>query len=110
MKTVKEKFKTDAKNRLYWGRVYFIADNREAKTKLFWAMSFEFVRRKLLSETWKDGDVESLLNKEVVYRAKGTKRKIFNFPVKFSVNGNNKEEDARLTLYLQERDKMDRCG
>jgi hypothetical protein len=110
MKIFKEKFKTDRKNNLYWGRVYFISDDRMRKTKLFWTMSFEYVRRQLLAETWKDEDVDHLLNKEVVNRVKETKRKVFNFPVKFSVNGINQIEDSYLMEYLQERDKMDRCG
>jgi|GEM_PF-631951 hypothetical protein len=110
MKIYKEKFKTDRNNKLYWGRVYFISDDRGAKTKVFWAMSFEFVRRLLLQETWTDEDVDHLLNKEVVNRVKETKRKVHNFPVKFEVRGNSPKEDAELTLYLQERDKIDRHG
>jgi len=50
MRIVKEKFKTDQNNKLYWGRVYFISDDRQYKTKLIWAMSFEWVRRQLLAE------------------------------------------------------------
>ncbi|MFA6375968.1 MAG: hypothetical protein WCX69_01025 [Candidatus Paceibacterota bacterium] len=110
MKIYKEKFKTDRNNKLYWGRVHFISDDRGAKTKLFWAMSFEYVRRQLLQETWKDEDVDHLLNKEVVNRVKETKRKIFNRPVKFSVNGIDQKEDTELMLYLEERDKIDRHG
>jgi len=110
MKIIKEKFKTDLKNKLYWGRVYFIADDRGAKTKLFWAMTFEYVRRQLLSETWKDDDIDHLLNKEVVNRVKETKRRVFNYPVKFSVNGTTQKEDTDLMAYLQERDKIDRHG
>lgn len=110
MKIFKEKFKTDLKNKLYWGRVYFISDDRGRKTKLFWVMSFEFVRRHLLAESWKDEDVDHLMNKEVVNRTKETKRRVFNYPVKFSVHGIDQKEDAELTLYLQERDKIDRHG
>jgi hypothetical protein len=110
MKIIKEKFKTDRNNKLYWGRVYFIADDRAAKTKLFWAMSFEYVRRQLLAETWKDEDVDHLLNKEVVNRVKETKRKVFNRPVKFSVNGIDQKEDSELMLYLEGRDEIDRHG
>ncbi len=110
MKIVKEKFKTDRNNSLYWGRVYFIADNRGAKTKLLWAMSFEWVRRQLLAEAWKDEDVDHLLNKEVVNRVKETKRQIFNRPVKFFVCGLDQKDQVDLTRYLEERDKMDRHG
>jgi hypothetical protein len=110
MKIVKEKFKTDRNNKLYWGRVYFISDDRERKTKLFWAMSFEYVRRRLLAETWKDEDVDHLLNKEVVNRVKETKRKVFNRPVKFSVNGIDQKEDTDLMVYLEKRDEIDRHG
>ena len=110
MKIYKEKFKTDRNNKLYWGRVYFISDDRAAKTKVFWTMSFEYVRRQLLQETWKDEDVDHLLNCEVVNRVKETKRKVYNSPVKFITRGINPKEDAELVLYLQERDRMDRHG
>lgn len=110
MKIFKEKLKVDLKSRLYWGRVYFISDDRERKTKLFWAMSFEYVRRRLLAETWKDEDVDHLLNKEVVNRVKETKRKVFNRPVKFSVNGIDQKEDTDLMVYLEKRDEIDRHG
>ncbi len=110
MKIFKEKFKTDQNNKLYWGRVYFIADNREAKTKLLWAMSFEWVRRELLAETWKDDDVDHLLNKKVVNKIKETKRKVFNSSLKLLAQGIDPKDEANLILYLQERDKMDRHG
>lgn len=110
MKIVKEKFKTDRNNKLYWGRVYFISDDRERKTKLFWAMSFEYVRRQLLQETWKDEDVDHLLNKEVVNRVKETKRKVFNFPVKFFTHGIDQKDESDLITFLQERDRIDRHG
>ena len=110
MKIFKEKFKVDLKNKLYWGRVYFISDDRVRKTKLFWGMTFEYVRHQLLSETWKDDDVDRLLNKEVVNRIKETKRKIFNMPVKFSVNGIDQKEDTELMAYLEARDNIDRHG
>jgi len=110
MKIIKERFKTDRNNKLYWGRVYFISDDRGAKTKLYWAMSYEYVRHQLLAEAWKDEDVEHLLNKEVVNRVKETKRKIFNRPVKFSVNGIDQKEDSELMLYLEARDEIDRHG
>jgi len=110
MKIHKEKFKTDAKNGIYWGRVYFISDNREAKTKVFWIMSFEFVRSIMLQDSWSEADVDRLLNKEIVNSVKETKRKVYNSPVKFVVRGIDPQEEAELTLYLQERDKMDRHG
>jgi hypothetical protein len=110
MKIIKEKFKTDRDGLLYWGRVYFIADNREAKTKVLWAMSFEWVRRRLLAEAWKEDDVEHLLNKEVVNKIKQTKRKVFNSSVKLWPCGLDAEDEAALVLYLQEREKADRHG
>jgi hypothetical protein len=90
--------------------VYFISDDRGAKTKLFWAMSFEFVRRQLLVEKWSEEDVDHLVNKKIVMRQKDEKRKTFNFPVKFRACGINDEEQAKLDLYLQERDRDDRHG
>lgn len=110
MKIIKEKFKTDAKNRLYWGRVYFISDNREWKTKLLWAMSFEFVRHELLAETWKDSDVDHILNKAVVNRQKETGREIFRQSVKQVAYGIGPEEKGQLLDYLRGRDLADRHG
>ena len=110
MKIYKEKFKTDQKNRLYWGRVYFISDDRGAKTKLLWTMSFEWVRRQLLCETWKDSDVDHLLNVKIVNKIKEEKRKIFSFPIKFAMHGIDQEENSKLSQYLQERDRIDRHG
>lgn len=110
MKIFKEKFKRDIKNQLYWGRVYFIADDRAAKTKYYWAMSYEYVQQQLLQETWKDDDVDHLLNKQVVNPIKETKRKIFNSPVKFFVLGIGEKENSDLARYLQERDNIDRHG
>jgi len=110
MKIVKEKFKTDHNNKLYWGRVYFISDNREWKTKILWAMSFEWVRRQLQTERWSDREVDKLVNKTVVSRQKNEKRKIFKFPVKLLVCGVDAKDETNLTLYLQERDRIDRHG
>lgn len=110
MRIVKEKFKTDRNNKLYWGRVYFIADNREAKTKLIWAMSFERVRRQLLAEIWREDEVDRLVNKIVVFEHKNLGRKIFSAPTRIAAFGINPEEEAALRVYLQEQEKRDRCG
>lgn len=110
MRIVKEKFKTDRNNKLYWGRVYFIADNREAKTKLIWAMSFEWVRRQLLAETWREDEVDRLVNKVVVFQHKAMGRKIFTAATRIAAFGINRAEDAALTVYLQEQEKRDRPG
>ena len=110
MKIIKEKFKTDRDGLLYWGRVYFIADNREAKTKVLWAMSFERVRRQLLAETWREEEVDRLVNKVVVFQHKGLGRKIFAAATRIAAFGISREEEAALTVYLQEQEKRDQHG
>ena len=110
MKIVKEKFKTDRDSKIYWGRVYFISDNRGAKTKLLWAMSFEFVRRQLLAEKWNEAEVERLVNIAVVNKIKETKRQVFNFPVKFLARGIDQKDESKLILHLQEQDRKERHG
>lgn len=110
MKIVKEKFKTDKNNKLYWGRVYFIADNREAKTKLIWVMSFERARRELFAETWRDDEIDRLVNKVVIAHHKSLGRKIFSTATRIVAFGINREEEAALTVYSREQEKRDQHG
>ena len=109
MKITKEKFKTDVRNKLYWGRVYFKSDNLEYKTKVMWVMSYEWVRRELLMETWGDENVEKLVNK-MVNKYKTLKNSIFREKVRLGVYGINDQEMAELMKYIQERERMDRHG
>jgi len=110
MKIVKEKFKKNIKDRFYWARVYFISDNREHKTKVIWAASFEWVRRQLLAETWSDADVEKLVNKIIVQKWKNAGRAVFNHKTQYDPWGINDEENAFLRKFAQERSEADRCG
>jgi 23S rRNA G2445 N2-methylase RlmL len=108
MKIVKEKFKTDHKNKLYWGRVYFISDNREWKTKIMWVMSFEWVRLQLFSEKWQDAQVDKLVNKVVVPKWKNAGRVIFNRKVQFDVRVADEKEKTSLLGFIQKKDEIER--
>ncbi|HOI97399.1 MAG: hypothetical protein WA103_02250 [Minisyncoccales bacterium] len=110
MKIIKEKFKTDKNNKLYWGRVYFISDDRQHKTKLIWATSFEWVRRQLLAETWKDGDVDRLVNKIVVRKWKDAGRAVFLRQTRLDFWGAGDEENEFLRRFTKERFDADHCG
>lgn len=110
MKIIKEKFKTDQNNKLYWGRVYFISDDRQYKTKLIWAMSFEWVRRQLLAEIRKDGDVDKLVNKIAVRKWKDTGRAVFLRQTQLDFWGAGDEENEFLRRFTKARFEADRCG
>ncbi|MCU0653252.1 MAG: hypothetical protein MUD10_03250 [Candidatus Pacebacteria bacterium] len=110
MKIFKEKFKKNDRERFYWGRVYFISDNREHKTKVIWAMSFEWVRRQLLLETWKDEDVDKLVNKIVVRKWKETGRAVFSHQTQYDPWGVNDLENNFLQKFIIERSEADKCG
>ena len=110
MRIVKEKFKTDQNNKLYWGRVYFISDDRQYKTKLIWAMSFEWVRRQLLAEIRKDGDVDKLVNKIAVRKWKDTGRAVFLRQTQVDFWGAVDEENKFLRPFTKARFEADRCG
>ncbi len=110
MRIVKEKFKTDRDNLLYWGRVYFISDDRQHKTKLIWAMSFEWVRRQLLAEEWRSDDVDKLINKIAVRKWKDTGRAVFLRQTQFDFWGANDAENEFLRQFTKAKFNADRCG
>jgi len=110
MKIVKEKFKKNDRERFYWGRVYFISDTREWKTKIIWAMSFEWVRQQLHLESWKDEDVDKLVNKIVVQKWKNAGRAVFSHQTQYDPWGTNDAENNSLRAFIIERSEADRCG
>ncbi len=107
MKIFKEKFKKNERERFYWGRVYFISDTREFKTKILWAMSFEWVRRQLLAEAWKDEDVDKLVNKIVVTKWKDAGRKVFSHQTQYDPWAADEKESAALMKFIIERSRAD---
>ncbi len=110
MKIVKEKFKTDNKGKFYWGRVYFISDNREWKTKIIWAASFEWVRRQLAQERWLPADVEKLLNKIVVQKWKNAGRAVFSHQTQYDPWATDEKEKSILLEFIRQRSEADRHG
>ncbi len=107
MKIFKEKFKKNDRERFYWSRVYFISDNKEWKTKILWAMSFEWVRRQLLAETWKDDDVDKLVNKIVIMKWKGMGRKVFSHKTQYDPWAANDAEKKFLQEFIIGRSQAD---
>lgn len=107
MKIFKEKFKKNDRERFYWGRVYFVSDNKEWKTKILWAMSFEWVRRQLLAETWKDDDVDKLVNKVVVMKWKSAGRKVFSHKTQYDPWAVDDAEKKSLQEFIIGRSKAD---
>lgn len=110
MKIFKEKFKKKDRERFYWGRVYFISDNKEWKTKIIWAMSFEWVRRQLQAEIWKDDDVDKLVNKIVVAKWKNAGRKVFSHKTQHDPWAVSETENKLLQDFIIERSRADEGG
>lgn len=110
MRIVKEKFKTDKNNELYWGRVYFISDNRKWKTKIIWGASFEFVRRCLGIDGWKNEDVDKSFNKFIMPELKAVKLSASLPKVLCRGFGTNTREKTALADYLREKEEADRHG
>lgn len=105
MKIIKEKFKFEQKTGFYWGRIYFISDNKEWKTRILWAASREWVRRKVMLEIWPEEEVERLVNKFVI-KWKKVGNKIFRQNVHYDVNGVTLEEEAAGKALLLDKDKV----
>ncbi len=110
MRIIKEKFKTDKNSGLYWGRVYFISDNRKWKTKIIWAASFGFVHRCFGADDWSNEDVGKVFNKFIMPDLKSVKldaslpkticRSFADLPA----------EKTALADYLRQREEADRPG
>jgi len=105
MKIIKEKFKFDKKFNFYWGRLYFISDSKEWKTRILWAASHEWVRRMVMLETWPDEEVDRLVNKTVI-KWKKAGNKVFRQDVHYDVNGTSQEEEAVGKALLLDKDKV----
>lgn len=110
MKIFKEKFKKNDRLGFYWSRVYFISDSREHKTKIIWAMSFEWVRQQLSLDTWTDADVDKLVNKIVVQKWKDTGRGVFSHQTQYDPWYVNDKEKEFLLKFIIERSEADRNG
>ncbi len=104
MKIVKEKFKYDTLRQIYWGRVYFFSDSKEWKTRILWAASREWVRRKVMLEQWPDKEVERLVNK-IVNKWKIKGNAIFRQAAHYDAYGATKEEEEACGTFLREKDK-----
>jgi hypothetical protein len=105
MKIIKEKFKFEQKIGFYWGRIYFISDSKEWKTRILWAASREWVRRKVRLETWPDEEVERLVNKFVI-KWKKVGNKAFRQDVHYDVNGTSPQEETTGKALLLDKDKV----
>lgn len=105
MKIIKEKFKFERRLNYYWGRIYFISDNKEWKTRILWAASREWVRRKVMLEAWPDEEVERLVNRFVI-KWKKEGKKVLRQDVHYDVNGTSPEEEAVGKALLLDKDKV----
>lgn len=73
-------------------------------------MSFEWVRRQLRLESWKDGDVDKLVNKIVVQKWKNAGRAVFSHQTQYDPWGIDDSENNFLRKFIIERSEADRCG
>lgn len=84
MKIVKEKFKFEPKFNFYWGRIYFISDNKEKKTKILWAATHEYLRKQFLTEAPSGKEIDSFVNK-VVQNWKRAGRSVFKRDLEYDI-------------------------
>lgn len=105
MKIIKEKFKEDKRRDCYWGRIYFISDNREYKARLLWAATREFVLNSLAKETIEKGDVDRFVN-GVVNKWKVLKKGVFFPNPRFDVYAASPEDEDKLSQLLRDNDKV----
>lgn len=104
MKIVKEKFKYEAKSNFYWGRIYFISDNKEKKMKILWAATYEFLRKQFLTETPSEKEIDLFANK-VVQTWKRKQRSVFKRELEYDIYAASPEEGGKVALWLKENPK-----
>jgi hypothetical protein len=105
MKIIKEKFKKDARTGFYWGRVYFISDNRDRKARILWGFSLEFARKKLEKDIIDKDDIEHIIN-AVVNKWKAVGNSVFKPSFHYDAFASGAEEKQALLDLLSSNDKV----
>jgi len=105
MKIIKENFKEDKRRDCYWGRIYFISDNREYRVRILWGATAEYIKNNLGKEIIDKNDVEHFVN-TVVNKWKEKKNAVFLPNPRFDVYAATPEEENALLALLRENDKV----
>jgi hypothetical protein len=105
MKIIKEKFKEDRRRACYWGRVYFISDNRDRKARLLWGATRDFIKNNAAKDVLDKNDVERFVN-TVVNKWKVLKNAVYFPNPRFDVYAATPEEEQALLALLRENDKV----
>ena len=103
MKIIKEKYKFDGKLNIYWGRIYFISDNKEWKSRVLWYATYEYLRQRLRIEKMNDRELDHFAN-IVVNKWKKLKNGIFRKEAYYDVYKLDAEADGGLD-YLRDKDR-----
>jgi hypothetical protein len=61
-------------------------------------------------ETWKDEDIEKIVNKTIVAKWKKAGRAVFNHQTQYDPWGIDDKENAALMKFIIERSEADKCG
>ena len=104
MKIVKERFKFETKFNLYWGRIYFISDDKRWKTKILWAATREYLREILLTEKPNEDELDKFANK-IVQKWKTVKRGVFVRGLHYDIHGISPAEEAAALRFFKENPK-----
>jgi hypothetical protein len=105
MKIIKEKFKKDAHSGFYWGRVYFISDNRGRKARVLWGFTAEFAQKKLGKSEINNDDIDHIIN-AIVNKWKGAQNSVFLPSFHYDAYAANAQEKQALLEYLRSNDKV----
>ena len=105
MKIIKENLKEDKRRNWYWGRIYFIADNRAHKSRVLWGATAGYIQNNLGKEKIDKNDAERFVN-TVVNRWKEKKNAVFLPNPRFDVYAATPEEENGLLAFLRENDKV----
>jgi protein-tyrosine phosphatase len=105
MKIIKENFKDYKRRNWYWGRVYFISDNREHKARVLWGATLEFVQNDIEKEAIDKKDVERFVNR-VVNKWKEQKNAVYFPNPHFDAYASDPKELDELLSFLRENDKV----
>jgi hypothetical protein len=105
MKIIKENFKEDKRRNWYWGRIYFISDNRYRRSRVLWGVTLESAQKKLDRGLVDRSDVERVIN-SIVDRWKTEKNAVFFPVVRYDAYATDPKEKDELLAFLRENDKV----